>query len=34
MNSSSRLWCVLTDSHFLIPFAVFIIGVATLIIVH
>ena len=34
MNSKSQLWCVLTDSHFLIPLAVFIIGVATLIVVH
>jgi hypothetical protein len=34
MKTMSQLWCVLTDSHFLIPLAVFVIGVAMLIAVH
>ena len=34
MNSKSQIWCVLTDSHFLIPLAVFVIGLAMLIAVH
>lgn len=34
MKTTSQIWCVLTDSHFLIPLAVFVVGVAMLIAVH
>jgi hypothetical protein len=34
MKSKSQLMCVLTDTHFLIPLAVFVIGLAMLIAVH
>ena len=34
MKFGSQLWCVLTDSHFLIPLAVFVFGLAMLIAVH
>jgi len=34
MKPKSQLMCVLTDSHFLIPLAVFVIGLAMLIAVH
>jgi hypothetical protein len=34
MKSKSQLICVLTDSHFLIPLAVFVVGLAMLIAVH
>jgi hypothetical protein len=34
MKTTSKIWCVLTDSHFLIPLAVFVVGVAMLIAVH
>jgi len=34
MNSSSRIRAVLTDSHFLIPLAVFTFGLALLIAMH
>jgi hypothetical protein len=34
MKSKSQLMCVLTDSHFLIPLAIFVIGLVMLIAVH
>ena len=34
MKLAQRTTAILTDSHFLIPVVVFIIGVATLIVVH
>jgi hypothetical protein len=34
MKSKSQLMCVLTDTHFLIPLAVFVLGLAMLIAVH
>ena len=34
MKPKSQLMSVLTDSHFLIPLAVFVIGLAMLIAVH
>ncbi|KAA6455702.1 translocated intimin receptor Tir [Acidobacteria bacterium AB60] len=34
MKSTSRLMCVLSDSHFLIPLGVFVLGVALLIAMH
>ena len=34
MKSMSQIWCVLTDSHFLIPLGVFVLGLAMLIAVH
>jgi len=33
-SQMSPLMCVLTDTHFLIPLAVFVIGLAMLIAVH
>ena len=33
-SKMSSLMCVLTDSHFLIPLAVFVFGLAMLIAVH
>ena len=34
MKSNSWIKCILTDSHFLIPLAVFVVGLAMLIAVH
>ncbi len=33
-SQMSQLMCILTDTHFLIPLAVFVIGLAMLIAVH
>ncbi len=33
-SQMSQLMCVLTDTHFLIPLAVFVIGIVMLIVVH
>lgn len=34
MNQQSRTWAVLTDSHFLIPAAVFLAGITLLVLMH
>ena len=34
MKTRSQLMCVLTDSQFLIPLAVFVVGLVMLIVVH
>ena len=34
MNSAQKMRAILTDSHFLIPLAVFLVGLALLITLH